>query len=174
MQTEIILGVGLFVVGLIAIFVTGAAERIFGSIYDKIGSRISEYRGHDDDFQIDVCDCVHTVEDGRYVYNLGMDITNESTETIRVSNITIKDEKGHILEYFNRGHTGAVTKFELYGGSNIHWAVFCRGEIIREKKEQTRVKVEIQRIGRKTTKIEIVSTLVSKQKFPSGEWFRFY
>lgn len=170
MQTEILFAAGIFLVGLFVLFVTGAAERVFGNIYDRIGMKVAEYRGLDDDFQISLKDCVHTEENGKYTYSLGMDISNNATMTVRVKNTTVRDSKGRELEYITRGHTSPVLEFEISGESTLFWSIFVRGEI--PKKEQVKLKVEFERVGLKTVNIEILSTIVSREKMHTGEWFR--
>jgi len=171
MQTEILFAVGIFLVGLLVLFVTGAAERVFGKIYDRIGMKVAEYRGLDDGFQISVKDCVHTEENGKYTYSIGMDITNNKTMTVRVKNATVRDSKGRELEYITRGHTGPVHQFEISGENTLFWSIFGQGEIPKKEKEQVKMKVEFERVGLKTVKIEILSTLVSREKMHTGEWF---
>jgi hypothetical protein len=171
MQTEILFAASIFLVGLFVLFITGAAERVFGNIYDRIGMKVAEYRALDGDFQISLKDCVHTEENGKYTYSLGMDITNNTTMTVRVKNTAVRDSKGRELEYITMGHTGPVHQFEINGETTLFWSIFVRGEIPKKKKEQVKMKVEFERVGLRTVKIEILSTLVSSEKMHTGELF---
>ena len=79
------------------------------------------------------------------------------------------------MEFITRGHTGPVTEFEIYGVDTINWSVFCRGEIPKKQnQEQIKLKIEIERVGHKTLKLDVDSTLVPRRKLPTGEMVRFY
>jgi len=125
-----------------------------------------------DGFQVDIQDCIHIEENDIFVHHIDLKMSNNTTTTMRIDDISLFDDMGRKLEFVSRGQASATprTKFELRGGEEIPWDCFFK--FISEEEMETReLAIVIRRRGKQDFRKTITSMLVSKGKFPSGVYF---
>ena len=154
---------------LVILFLTGAVTTLFAFIYKKFGGIVLErLKRFKNEFQVDIVDCIHTDESGLFIHFLELNISNNKVSTMRIDNISLFDKQGRELNFITRGHTSPITEFEINGNETEPWRCFCQRQPTGES-DQAKLKLVIEKRGKRTTKKNLVSTIVPKRKFPTGE-----
>jgi hypothetical protein len=161
--------IGTLIIGVVLLFIGGAVTAFFGFIYRKSGGVVlSRYSRSKNEFRVDVTDCVHMEEQGKTIYSMDLKLYNNTPSTMRVDDVSIVDKKGRKLEFTSRAQISRPsTEFEILGNDDYTWYCFCLGQPTGDV-ERVKLKVLIERKGHRTLKKNIVSTLVTEGKFPSG------
>lgn len=166
MQIDIIVGL----ITVVVLFVTIGFSMLFSNFWRELGRRIRERIKSE--IQVDVISAVHIQEAGLFVHCIDLELSKRSKEEMRIANMTIYDKLGREMPYVMRGHTYPATEFNIDGSETQRWRGFCHRESTGET-DRVRIRLAIERIGKRTLWKSFESRTVPPREFPTGEWFFF-
>lgn len=140
---------------------------LFGYFFREIGGMIKER--FKPEIQVTVKSAVHKFDAGLFLHSVYLNISNTTETEMRIDNITLFDKRKRELRYVTRGHTSAVTEFDIRGGETQSWSCFCHREPTGET-DWVKLRLVIERTGRRTLRTKFESRLVLEGEFPTGEW----
>jgi len=161
----------LVTVGIVVLFLTAGLTLLFNHFFKEIAGKVKERLKPD--IRVKIESAVHTFDGGLNLHSVDLSISNTAERETRINNITIFDKLGRELRYVTRGHTSPVTEFGISGTETQRWFVFCRRESTGEF-DSARLRLAIERKGKRTLWKSFESRSVPHEEFPTGEWFHFF
>lgn len=151
----------LIAVGFVVLFLTIGLSMVFTDIWKGVLRRIRER--FVSGIQIEVELAVHEFDrGGLFSHYIGLNISNTSKRNMRIDNIKILDKRKREL----KSDTSSGTPLDIGPDNDGNWFCFCQRKPTRET-DIVRLKMGIERLGKRTIWKSFESRFVSDREFPS-------